>query len=216
MSDLFSDVTEKPVWSEHLGPGSVLLHAFALQAVDAVYSDVQQVIQQSKLRQMVTAGGYQMSVSTTNCGELGWVSDLKGYRYERLDPLTGLPWQPMPESLERLAKQAAEAAGYPGFEPDASLINRYDVGCKMSLHQDKNEKDYRWPVVSLSLGLPAIFMFGGDERSDKYSNILLEHGDIMVWGGPDRMRFHGVKQVKPGEHPLCGQTRMNLTWRKAG
>eukprot|EP01037_Dinobryon_pediforme_P011037 gene11037-11120_t len=142
VSDLFSDVTEKPVWSEHLGPGSVLLHAFALQAVDAVYSDVQQVIQQSKLRQM-------------------------GYRYERLDPLTGLPWQPMPESLERLAKQAAEAAGYPGFEPDACLINRYDVGCKMSLHQDRNEKDYRWPVVSLSLGLPAIFMFGGDERSDK-------------------------------------------------
>jgi len=165
---------------------------------------------------MVTAGGYQMSVSTTNCGELGWVSDLKGYRYERLDPLTGHPWQAMPESLERLAKQAADAAGYPNFEPDACLINRYDVGCKMSLHQDRNEKDYRWPVVSLSLGLPAIFMFGGNERSDKYSNVLLEHGDVMVWGGPDRMRFHGVKQIKPGEHPLCGQSRINLTWRKAG
>ena len=115
MSDLFADVTEKPVWSEQLGPGSVLLHAFALHAIDAVYADVQQLIQKSTLRQMVTAGGYQMSVSTTNCGELGWVSDLKGYRYERLDPLTGHPWQAMPESLERLAKQAADAAGYPNL-----------------------------------------------------------------------------------------------------
>ena len=216
MSDLFSDVTEKPVWSENLGPGSVLLHAFAWSVTDLLYEDIQRVIKHSPFRQMVTAGGYTMSVSTTNCGDLGWVSDRKGYRYEPQDPLTRSPWLAMPESLGQLAVKAAQEAGYPNFEPDACLINRYDIGCKMSLHQDRDEKDYQWPVVSVSLGLPAVFMFGGAERSDPYSNILLEHGDVMVWGGPDRLRFHGIKPVKKGEHPLCGSARLNLTFRKAG
>lgn len=216
MSDLFSDVTEKPVWSEILGPGSMLFHAFAIRYAEVVFSDLQKIAQQAAFRQMITPGGFQMSVSITNCGELGWISDRKGYRYVAIDPLTDKPWPSIPQSFMMLAQRAAEQAGYSDFIPDACLINRYDVGSKMSLHQDRNEKDFSAPVVSLSMGLPAVFMFGGNERTDQYANTLLEHGDVMVWGGPDRLRFHGVKQIKPGSHPLCGEARFNLTFRKAG
>jgi alkylated DNA repair protein (DNA oxidative demethylase) len=216
MSDLFSDVTEKPVWSEQLGPGSFLLHGFVLRSAELIYADLQKIATQASFRQMLTPGGLKMSVAITNCGAMGWISDRQGYRYAACDPLTDSPWPSLPPSFLLLAQSAAQQAGYLDFVPDACLINRYGVGTKMSLHQDRNERDFTAPIVSVSLGLPAVFMFGGAVRNDKYANVLLEHGDVMVWGGPDRLRFHGIKQLKSGDHPLCGNTRFNLTFRKAG
>jgi alkylated DNA repair protein (DNA oxidative demethylase) len=156
-----------------------------------------------------------MSVAMTNCGAVGWVSDRRGYRYAHFDPETGRPWPPMPASFQRVATAAAAAAGFSDYAPDVCLINRYAPGARLSLHQDRNELDDEAPIVSVSLGLPAIFLFGGLKRSERSSRMPLEHGDVVVWGGPARMRFHGVLPVADGLHPEVGKQRINLTFRTA-
>lgn len=163
----------------------------------------------------MTRGGFRMSVATTNCGSLGWVSDRNGYRYESCDPFNGHPWPPMPAAFSTLARSAALAAGFPGFNPDACLINRYEPGARLTLHQDKDERDYHHPIVSISLGLPAVFLFGGDTRTEASSRVRLEHGDAVVWGGPARLRHHGVQPLKDGHHDVLGRQRLNLTFRRA-
>ena len=151
----------------------------------------------------------------TNCGGVGWVTDRTGYRYDGSDPESGKPWPAMPGSFLQLAEQAADRAGFEPFSPDACLINRYQPGARMSLHQDKDENDFSAPIVSVSLGLPAIFLFGGLKRSDKPRRLRLEHGDVVVWGGPARLAFHGVAPLADGEHALLGRQRINLTFRRA-
>lgn len=162
----------------------------------------------------MTPGGQRMSVLTTCCGKFGWISDRKGYRYETLDPVSALPWPDMPETFRYIAQEAANVAGFRDFEPDTCLINQYSPGAKMGLHQDKDEHDFSQPIVSVSLGLPATFLFGGLRRSDKTYRLLLRHGDVVVWGGVDRLRFHGVLPVVDGHHPLTGNRRINLTLRR--
>lgn len=165
---------------------------------------------------MTTPGGYTMSVALTNCGTLGWTSDRRGYRYSRLDPASGRPWPPMPDVFLALAREAADAAGFSDFTPDACLINRYQPGSRLSLHQDKNERDFTAPIVSVSLGMTAVFLFGGHERAGKTLKVPLYHGDVVVWGGEDRLRYHGIMPVKEDPHPLLGGERINFTFRKAG
>ncbi len=202
--------------AEPITDGAVWLRAFADDQTGALMTAIAAVLAQAPLRQMQTPGGYTMSVATSNCGALGWVSDRRGYRYQRDDPLTGQAWPRLPAVFSALAEHAAAAAGFAGFVPDACLINRYVPGAKMSLHQDKNERDMTQPIVSVSLGLPARFLFGGAQRSDKSLRLLLENGDVVVWGGPARLRFHGVDTVAEGEHALTGRCRFNLTFRCAG
>lgn len=198
------------------GPDVVLLHGFALTDEDAVLQAVRATIAAAPLRHMITPGGFRMSVAITNCGRLGWVSDRRGYRYSSLDPETMQPWPDMPDALLMLAKAAARQAGYANFTPDACLINRYVPGARMTLHQDRNEKDFSHPIVSVSLGLPAMFQLGGLQRSDKALRVPLEHGDVLAWGGASRLRFHGVLPLKSGWHDVLGEQRINLTFRRAG
>lgn len=212
--DLFGDLPRSVGERRQLGPGAWLLEGFALARAEALVEAVQAIEAQSPPRHLVTPGGFTMSVAMTNCGRLGWNSDLKGYRYGPLDPLSGKPWPPMPEVFVKLAHDAAEAAGYSAFDPDACLINSYAPGARLSLHQDKDEQDLAAPIVSVSLGLPAVFLFGGAQRSDPVERYGLQHGDVVVWGGEDRLRFHGVAPMKAGEHPLTGERRLNLTFRK--
>jgi DNA oxidative demethylase len=190
----------------------VLLQEFA---GDDLWTAVQAVAAEAPFRHMVTPGGFTMSVAMTNCGALGWVTDRSGYRYSPTDPQTNLPWPAMPASFLNLASTAAQQAGFSNFVPDACLINRYEPGAKMSPHQDKDEHDFAQPIVSVSLGLPAVFLFGGLKRTDKTARINLHHGDVVVWGGPARLRYHGILPIKPGEHPLTGRYRINLTLRAA-
>ncbi len=192
-----------------------LLQGFALSDESALLHDLNTVIQAAPLRQMMTPGGLPMSVTTSSCGALGWVSDRKGYRYSSIDPVSGLAWPHMPASFKTLAHRAAERCGFLNFAPDACLINRYHVGAKMGLHQDKDERDFSQPIVSVSLGIGAIFLFGGLKRNDRVFRIALNHGDVVVWGGADRLRFHGVQPVKPAVHDKLGARRINLTFRKA-
>lgn len=199
-----------------LGPGVTLLRGFALRDERTLLSDLSQITAEAPFRHMVTPGGFRMSVAMTNCGPVGWVSDRKGYRYDALDPVSGEPWPPLPDAFLRLAQDAAVAGGFPDFIPDACLINRYEPGAKMSLHQDKDEKDFDKPIVSVSLGLSATFQIGGLKRSEKPDRIHLVHGDVIVWGGPARLRYHGVLPLKEGTHPTLGRFRLNLTFRKAG
>lgn len=201
---------------ETIGPGAVVLRGFAAADETALLNDLSELSGKSPFRHMMTPGGFTMSVAMTNCGELGWVTDRTGYRYDLIDPLTGKRWPAMPASFLKLATSAAAKAGFPGFEPDACLVNRYEPGTRLSLHQDRNERDFSQPIVSVSLGLPATFLFGGLKRADKTTRIPLNHGDVVVWGGPTRLRYHGVSPLKDGEHPLLGTRRINLTFRKAG
>jgi alkylated DNA repair protein (DNA oxidative demethylase) len=194
----------------------VLLRSFVAPVENEVLPALASVIQLVPLRHMMTPGGFAMSVATTSCGDLGWVSDKKGYRYATSDPLTDKAWPQMPASFKQLAKQAASMAGFADFEPDACLINRYQVGARMGLHQDKDERDFNQPIVSVSLGIPAMFQMGGFARNDKALKLPLYHGDVLVWGGESRLRFHGVLPVKADEHPTFGECRINLTFRKAG
>ncbi len=211
-ADLFSDL---PAPEISFGEGAFLLPGFAACIAAELIAGVEQVVAQSPFRHMETPGGFRMSVAMTNCGEVGWVTDRKGYRYESIDPLTAEPWPLMPIVFHTLAVQAAASAGYPGFFPDACLVNCYQPGARMSLHQDKNEKDGTVPIVSVSLGLPAIFMFGGLQRNDRVRRYPLNHGDVAVWGGPTRFHFHGIAPLKDGDHYLLGNRRINLTFRQA-
>lgn len=213
--DLFASAGAGGV-REPVGRTSFWLPGFALPEMDTLLADIDAVRQQVPFRQMTTRGGHRMSAWMMNCGELGWVTDRRGYRYTRDDPQTNKPWPAMPASFRSLAIRAAAEAGYPGFEPDACLINRYEIGSRMALHQDKNEQDYDAPIVSVSLGLPITFQFGGLARSEKPARLHLHHGDVVVWGGSDRLRYHGVLALKAGTHPQLGPCRINLTFRKAG
>jgi len=212
--DLF-DGSLTPGPRPELASGGVLLRGFALSDGAELTKAYEAVVAESPFRHMVTPGGQKMSVAMTNCGIVGWLSDRKGYRYERLDPLTGRPWPSIPASFLNLAHRAAAEAGFGNFEPDACLINRYVPGARMTLHQDKDEIDFSAPIVSVSLGLPAKFLFGGLKRSDWPRHIILNHGDAVVWGGPSRLAYHGVDRLKDGEHPATGRCRINLTFRKA-
>jgi len=211
---LFEDVSEEPR-SEPLATGATILRKFALHDESAILAAILEVVARAPFRQMVTPGGYRMSVAMTNCGPLGWVTDRSGYRYDAIDPMSGQPWPAMPQPLCKLATSAASEAGFPKFAPDACLINRYETGARLSLHQDKDEKDFSQPIVSVSLGIPAVFQFGGLNRSDKTVRVRLTHGDVVVWGGPARLRYHGVLALKEDHHPLIGDHRINLTFRKA-
>lgn len=216
MSDLFApDLFVEERREERLGDGAVLLGGFALAEAPALLAEVDAIAAAAPFRHMTTPGGWRMSVAITNCGAAGWVSDRRGYRYDRLDPETARRWPAMPAAFRDIAARAAQAAGYGGFEPDACLINRYATGARMSPHQDRNETDFAQPIVSVSLGLPATFLFGGAARADKPQRALLRHGDVVVWGGPSRLFFHGVAPLKAGEHPVLGAARINLTFRKA-
>lgn len=200
---------------ETLCDGAALLHGFALRNETAILAAVNEVIAQAPLRHLITPGGFRMSVAMTNCGKYGWTSDRRGYRYSPYDPLSDKPWPAFPAVFLELAQSAASAAGYDVFEPTACLVNRYEAGARLTLHQDKDELDFAAPIVSVSLGIDAMFLFGGLQRSDRPQRLPLTHGDVLVWGGPSRLRYHGVMPLKPSRHPLLGECRINLTFRKA-
>jgi alkylated DNA repair protein (DNA oxidative demethylase) len=215
--DLFADAEpEQQPRHEPIGEQSCVLRGFALPWLDRLLPALDAVLAAAPFRQMVTPGGFTMSVALSSCGTLGWTTDRSGYRYTRNDPQTGQPWPEMPDVFLQLAQAAAQAAGFTDFIPDSCLINRYVPGSKMSLHQDKDEKSYAAPIVSVSLGLPAMFLFGGFARADKSQRVPLLHGDIVVWGGVDRLRYHGVLPIKDGQHSRLGEQRINFTFRTAG
>jgi len=214
--DLFDAIDDGPPSLETIADGAVLLRRLALAAGPALLADLQPVLAASPWRHLVTPGGQRMSVAMTNCGELGWVSDRRGYRYDPVDPLGGTAWPDMPASFRELARHAAASAGFDGFAPDACLVNFYQPGARLSLHQDRDEHDLRAPIVSVSLGLPAVFLFGGLERQAPVKRMRLVHGDVAVWGGASRLAYHGVAPLADGEHAATGRCRINLTFRKAG
>lgn len=200
---------------ELLAPGAVVLRRFAIDLAEQIRVALTGIVAAAPFRHMTTPGNRQMSVAMTNCGPLGWVSDRRGYRYQGEDPLTGRAWPPLPDTIARLATDAAAAAGFASFAPDACLINRYEPGARLSLHQDADEQDFEAPIVSVSLGVPALFLFGGDERKTRPLRVPLEHGDVVVWGGPARLRYHGVAPLADANHPFAGPYRINLTLRRA-
>ena len=200
---------------QDLAHGAVLLGGFAADEAEELMAALQAVASVSPFRHMVTPGGWPMSVAMTNCGAAGWVTDRTGYRYDAIDPEAGRRWPQMPDVFLDVAKRAAAAAGFADFTPDACLINRYAPGARLTLHQDRNERDFGQPIVSVSLGLPAIFLWGGRVRAERPQRIPLVHGDVVVWGRPARMTFHGVDTLKAGDHPLTGEVRYNLTFRRA-
>jgi DNA oxidative demethylase len=201
--------------SQVLDAGAVILRRFALDEAEALLAEVNRLIAVSPLRHMVTPGGFRMAVAMTNTGSVGWVSDARGYRYDPVDPLTQAPWPAMPERFRDLAKRAAEQAGYASFEPDACLVNRYEPGTRLSLHRDYDERDAAAPIVSVSLGVPARFLWGGLKRTDPTKRVPLFDGDVVVWGGPSRFVYHGIAPLQADGHPLTGEARINLTFRKA-
>lgn len=212
---LFSDPDDFQPWNEEIEPGAIVLHGFALKQSPALLSALNQIVERAPFRQMTTPGGFKMSVAMTNCGTAGWITDRRGYRYETADPLSGLPWPALPQVFQDLATTAALQAGFDNFMPDACLINRYEPGTRLTLHQDKNEQDFNAPIVSVSLGIPAVFQFGGLDRTDKTRRIPLAHGDVVVWGGRTRLYYHGILPLKENEHEVLGRCRINLTFRKA-
>jgi alkylated DNA repair protein (DNA oxidative demethylase) len=201
---------------ERLGPAAVILCGFALPRAQELLRAVTTIQDAAPCRHMKTPGGYVMSAALTNCGRLGWYSDEHGYRYVSRDPASGLPWPPMPDCFLDLARGAAQAAGFERYDPDVCLINHYAPGARMSLHQDKDEQDHLAPIVSVSLGIPCLFLFGGHKRGDRPARLPLFHGDVLVWGSVDRMRYHGVAPIPEACHPLLGRQRINLTFRQTG
>ena len=212
---LFDDIRETSP-REVIYPGTAVLRRFAVPGETALLAALQDVLAAAPLRHMITPGGFRMSVAMSNCGALGWVTDASGYRYDAADPESGKPWPAMPQVFRELAQAAASMAGFDNFTPDACLINRYERGARLSLHQDKDERDFSQPIVSVSLGVPAVFQFGGFRRNEECVRVRLEHGDVVVWGGPARLRYHGVLALKEAHHPLLKASRINLTFRKAG
>lgn len=216
MEDLFQDLGNPALpGRETLAEGAVLMRGFALPYATDVIAALEWLTRQAPFRHMITPGGFRMSVAMTNCGSVGWVTDRTGYRYDHIDPESGRKWPPLPDCFHDLAVAAARDAGYPDFVADACLINRYEPGARLSLHQDKNERDFKHPIVSVSLGLPAMFQFGGLRRQDPVKRYALHHGDVAVWGGVSRLSYHGIPTLKDGEHPLVGRARINLTFRGA-
>jgi DNA oxidative demethylase len=214
-SDLFDSVANTRPAREDIAEGAVLLRGHARPLETELVAALRDIVAPAPFRRMFTPGGHQMSVAMTSCGKVGWVTDRSGYRYDAVDPESGQPWPAMPQVFAQLAEQSAAAAGFTDFSPDACLINRYAPAARMSLHQDRDEQDFAQPIVSVSLGLPAIFLFGGLKRSDKPRRFRLVHGDVVVWGGPSRLFFHGVAPLADGEHVLLGRHRINLTFRRA-
>jgi alkylated DNA repair protein (DNA oxidative demethylase) len=212
--DLFAEDPEIHPRRIELAEDAVILRGIATVIAVDLMNALGIILTHSPLRKMQTPNGYTMSVRTTSCGILGWISDARGYRYERIDPYSRQPWPPMPQTFLELATTAAKQAGFNDFIPDSCLINSYEAGAKLSLHQDKNERDLAAPIVSVSLGLPAIFLFSGNIRSEKPQRLKIEHGDIAVWGGTSRMAFHGIEPLIEGTHSLTGKQRINLTFRK--
>jgi DNA oxidative demethylase len=209
------DLFDLPSSTLALAEGATLLRAFAATAEAPLLTALHAVATDAPFRHMSTPGGFTMSVAMTNCGAAGWVTDRRGYRYDPIDPDSARPWPCMPAAFIGLARSAAAASGFDGFTPDACLVNRYRPGARLTLHQDKNERDFNAPIVSVSLGLPAVFLWGGLQRTDRPRRIPLWHGDVVVWGGPSRLTYHGVDILRPGEHPLTGAVRYNLTFRRA-
>jgi alkylated DNA repair protein (DNA oxidative demethylase) len=215
-ADSMLDLPDTRPAHEQIANGAYLLRGFALDSVASLRAEIEHIeTGAAPFRHLETPGGFRMSVAMTNCGTVGWVSDRRGYRYTTHDPLSGQPWPRMPAVFSALAEGAAKAAGFEDFKPDACLINRYLPGARLTLHQDKDENDFSAPIVSISLGLPAIFLFGGNARKDKQRRIPLQHGDVVVWGGPARLFHHGVLPLKEGLHSDLGQQRINLTFRRA-
>lgn len=212
MMELF----QQTLVDEIIDEGAMLLRGFALKEDEVLLAAIETILARSPFRHLQTPGGKFMSVAMTNCGEAGWHSDRRGYRYTILDPLSGQKWPPMPECFSALAAQAAVKANFPPLAPDVCLINCYQPGASMSLHQDRDEGDFSQPIVSISLGLPAIFLWGGKARGDRPKRYELFHGDVVVWGGPSRLNYHGVMKLKPGQHGKLGEQRYNLTFRQAG
>ena len=215
MNDLFDAIEPRDPLREVIADGAMLLRGSALPLEADILNALQAIVDQAPFRYMTTPGGYVMSVAMTNCGAAGWITDRTGYRYDRIDPESGQPWPAMPDCFLKLAIAAAAEAGYPHFVPDACLINRYEPAARLSLHQDKNERDFANPIVSVSLGLPATFQFGGLKRNDPVRKFALRHGDIAVWGGRSRLCYHGVPELKDGDHKKMGRMRINLTFRSA-
>lgn len=213
-ADLF-DTPTSTACTEVLAQDAVVLRGFALSLAPQIYAAIEQVLTRAPWRRLLTPGGKPMAVETSNCGTAGWISDRRGYRYSTSDPLTGEPWPTLPAVMQDLAVTAAASGGFADFAPDACLINRYAIGAGMGLHQDRDEQDFMAPIVSVSLGLPARFRFGGLQRSDPVRSVVLQHGDVVVWGGRSRLAFHGITPLRAGEHPLTGSCRINLTFRKA-
>lgn len=215
--DLFDDLPPDPDTApEPLAAGAMLLRGLARPQAAALMQALEALLAQAPLRHMQTPGGHTMTVATSSCGALGWVSDRHGYRYSPCNPQTATPWPAMPLCFSELAQRAALEAGYANFHPESCLVNQYQPGAKLSLHQDRDEQDLSAPIVSVSLGLPAVFLFGGLQRSDKAQRYRLVHGDVVVWGGPSRLAFHGVMPLADGEHALLGRRRINLTFRRVG
>jgi alkylated DNA repair protein (DNA oxidative demethylase) len=212
--NLFDDLANSEA-VEPLAEGAVLLRGFAAPVTSELLSALHTITDTAPFRHMVTPGGFRMSVAMTNCGQVGWVSDRSGYRYDPVDPGSGQPWPALPPVFRTLARDAAATAGYENFNPDCCLVNRYEPGTKLSLHQDKDEHDFTAPIVSVSLGLPAVFLWGGLKRKDRARRIRLESGDIAVWGGVSRLTYHGIAPLAEGDHPATGRVRINLTFRKA-
>jgi alkylated DNA repair protein (DNA oxidative demethylase) len=200
---------------EELGPSAVVLRGFACRDETAILDALRAIERAAPFRHMITPGGFRMSVAMTNSGAFGWVTDRTGYRYASADPESGQPWPRMPDVFVALAQEVAARAGFERFTPDSCLINRYLPGARLSLHQDRDERDFTQPIVSVSLGIPAVFQFGGIRRNEKPRRVPLAHGDVVVWGGPARLNHHGVLPLKENVHPLLGACRINLTFRKA-
>lgn len=213
MKDLFGNEATGGPSEETLADGAVVLRGFASRNADDLLATISAIAEIAPFRHMTTPGGHRMSVAMTNCGDFGWVTDRRGYRYETRDPVSERAWPAMPETWRNLARRAANAAEFNGFIANSCLINRYAAKAKMGLHQDRDEGDFGAPIVSVSLGLPALFLFGGDKRADRPRRIPLHHGDVVVWGGPSRLVYHGVAPLAAGTHPLTGAYRYNLTFR---
>jgi DNA oxidative demethylase len=211
-ADLFDSQSMEPRRVD-IADGAMVLRGFAINRAVELVRGVEDIARAAPFRHMVTPGGFSMSVAMTNCGQAGWVTDRGGYRYDARDPESGRPWPAMPPAFADLAASAAKEAGFADFSPESCLINRYEPGARMSLHQDRNERDFDQPIVSVSLGLPAVFLFGGSKRAVRPRRIRLDHGDVVVWGGPARLTFHGVAPLADGTHPLLGRSRINLTFR---
>lgn len=214
--DLFDIHSVDDAWAEQLDEGTWHLHGHVVEEAVILLKDVGKVAENSPFRHLVTPGGKRMSVAMTNCGTYGWVSDRSGYRYQNTDPITGRHWPSMPPLFTRIARRAAEQAGYQGFTPDVGLINEYRPGTRLTPHQDRDERDRTSPIVSISLGIPAVFLWGGLRRGGSNRRVPLRHGDVVVWGGPDRLRFHGIGTLKENQHPLTGNRRINITFRCTG